>query len=807
MSILTRDIRFTLKQLWKHLGFSLTAILSLALGIAATVAAFSVIYSVLLHPFPYAHADRIVRFNVRGKTDNDYTPHIDREHILQLREARSIQDVVEMRESYLADTTVDIPQDTDVVFLSGNAFPFFGVPALLGRTFLPSDNPEGQAPQPVAVLTYQYWQRRFNRNPSVVGQNLRLGGRSYTILGVMPRSFNWWDSDIYVPLDTSDASVKSFMTVLRMKPGYSKAQTTAEIQPIFQQMVHKYPRSALAGATVDVIGLNDRLENILGKSLYMIFGTVLLLLVIGCVNVSILLLARGAARQHEFAVRAAVGASVRRIVQQLLTESLILGFTGSILGVIVTYCITPFIVSILPWEFFQRGLDLSVHIPVLLFSVALAILTSILFGLFPSVQLAKPEIREIIQTNSRKATGTVYGRRLHSILIASQIALAMVLLTLAATAINSFRALLREDLGYDPNHIADFSIPVQPGGYSTWEARANYFRQLRDRVAQTPGVLSASLGVIGPPTSDWDYPMEILGRNAGNSQMSNVNFVDSEFFRSLHIQLLQGRLWDETETNRGARFAVVNKAFVKKYLPNEDVFSHSVRVPGLTPSALTVAGSDGWARIIGVVGDALNDGLDATVKPEIYFPYTAYMINFMQIFVRTHGDPMALEMAVRRQITSVNPGQQVSYPVFTLQGSIERQSEWARAHLIAVLSSIFSIIALLLASVGLYSVVSYSVAQRIQEFAIRMALGAQRHHILENILASVGISVGSGIVVGLILSFGLHRLLARWTLVSEGNPLMVLAVCPVLLIVALLACAVPALRASLNHPMKALRME
>ena len=811
MLIVLQDIRFALRQLWKHPGFSLTAIFSLALGIAATVAMFSVIYSVILHPFPYTDADRIVMFHVREKIELERTPYIYRDQILQLRSAQSIQDVVEMDEQSLSDTTLDIPQDTDVVLLTGNAFSFFGVPAMLGRTFLPSDAPANQAPQPVVVLTYRYWQRRFNGNPAIVGQNLRLDNRSYTILGVMPRNFTWWGGDIYVPLDTSDTSAKSFMTVLRIKPGYSKTQATAEVQPIFQQMVREHPHSVIEGSTVELNSVNERFKHSLGKTLYMLFAAVLLLLIISCVNVSILLLARGTARQHEFAVRAAVGASAKRIVRQLLTESLILGLTGAILGVGITYsAITPFASAMLPQQLFPHGLEIPVQIPVLVFSVALAILASVLFGLYPALQLARPEIRGTMQANSRKTAGSVYGRRLHSILIASQIALAMVLLTAATSAIESFRVLQRADLGYDPSHLADFPIPLHAGSYPTWEARANYFRQLRDRVAQTPGVLSASLGLIGPPYSDWDFPMQILGHNLEGSPKANANLVDLEFFQTLRIPLLQGRLWDEAETNRGARLAIVNQAFVKKYFANGDALGHSVRVPFLRnhpPVAFATEGSDGWTPIIGVVGDVRNDGLDDPVKPEIYFPYSFYMIEIVQIFARTQGEPLLLETAVRRQIANVNPGQQVSYPVISMMERVKQQPEWARGRLIAVLSSVFSFISLLLASVGLYSVVSYSVGQRINEFGIRMALGAQRRHILLNVLATVGVSVGSGLAVGLLLSLGFHRLLSHWVGNTVGNPLMVLAACLLMILVALLACIVPAIRASMIRPMKALRIE
>jgi hypothetical protein len=329
-------------------------------------------------------------------------------------------------------------------------------------------------------------------------------------------------------------------------------------------------------------------------------------------------------------------------------------------------------------------------------------------------------------------------------------------------------------------------------------------------VTQIPGVVSASLGVIGPPSSDWDFPIEILGQSALRSQISNVNFVDSEFFRSLHISLKRGRLWNETETSRAARLAVVNEAFVRHYFPNGDVLGHSVRVPDLLnhpPSTFAVDHSDQWTPVIGVVGDVRNGGLDNSVKPEIYFPYSVYMTDFMQIFVRAQGDPMALETAVRRQIASVNPGQQVSDPVVTMTKHIEQDSEWARGHLIAVLSTVFTVLALLLTSVGLYSVVSYSVTRRINEFGIRVALGAQRRHIFQNALATVAVSVGSGLAIGLFLSLGVHGLLSHWMENTTSSPLMLLAACLLLVLVAFFACIVPTIRASMVCPMKALRVE
>jgi len=809
--IFLQDIRFALRQLWKHPGFAVTAILSLALGIAATVSVFSVVYSVLINPSPYAHADRIAQFFGRGKDAFEDPAYVAQNYLEDLRKTHAIEELVEMDEAYLADTTFDIPQDVDVVYLSGNAFPFFGVPAYLGRTFLPSDAPPGETPQPVVVLAYQYWQRRFNGNRAVVGQPLRLNNRNYTILGVMPPRFTWWDADVYVPLDTSaSTSSSAYLTVMRLRPGVTQAEATREAWPIFQQMIRAHPNLWIEGLELEVQGINERFHHSLGSTLYLMFAGVLLLLVIGCVNVSILLLARGAGRQHEFAVRAAVGASRPRIIRQLLTESLILGLTGAVLGVIATYRSTSFVVSLLPFQLFTRGLQIPVHTPVLLFSASLAVLTSILFGLFPALQLANPEIREVMQANTQKAAGNIASRRFHAVLIAGQIAIAMVLLTASASAIQSFRQVLHSSLGFDPHHVADFSIPVHRNSYTSWAARANYFQQLRDRVAETPGVTGASLALVAPPYSPWDLPIEILGQTSLGLRIANINFVDPQFFSILRIPLLQGRLWDPAETQRGARLAVINNEFARRYFPKGDALGHSVRIPRLRnhpPAEFAVDDSNGWLPIIGIVDDVRNDDIDKPVKPGIYVPYSLYMIGWVQILARTQGDPIALESAIRRQIASINPEQQVSYPVQSIDERIKQMPVWAREHLIAVLSGVFSALALVLATVGLYSVVSYSVAQRIHEFGIRMAVGAQRRHILQSVLAKAGISVGAGLAVGLALSFGLSGLLSRWIGSSISDPLLILAVCLLLLVVALLACIVPAFRASIIQPMKALRTE
>jgi len=799
------QLRVAIRHLMKRPATSLFAILSLSLGISATVSVFSLLEHIVLHPFPYRNADRIVELSYREKLEIEYTPAIFREQIRELRQAKSIEEVVEMDERPEADTTSGVPQDTDVLFLSGNAFQFFGVPAFLGRTFLPSDAPDNQSPQPVVVFSYQYWKKRFNGNPDVVGQIVRLGGHAYTVLGVMPRAFTWWDSDVYVPLDKSDPSADSFMTVLRLRPGFRKAQATAEILPIFQQMQREHP--SLQQVSVELSGINDRFKRSLGNALYLILAAVMLLLGVGCLNVSILLLADTASRWQEFAMRAALGATVRRIIQQPLIEAAIISTTGTLLGLAISWQTLPIATAFLPWQLFPNGLNVPLDVRVLLFTVVLAASTSLAIALLPALQVAKPDIRQL---RSHAVGPNRWMQGAYFILISTQIALAMALIATTTAAIENYRSLLSVDLGYDPNHVADFSIPIHVNTYDATQKRAAYLRQLRDRVAEIPGVLSSSLGVIGPPYSDWDFRAEVLGNARQQSEVCNVNFVDTEYFRTLHISLLQGRVWHGAEIERSDRLAIVNQAFVRHIFRGGNALGRSIRLPdlkGRPPDTLGVAESTGWAPIIGVVADARNNGLDEPTKPQIYLPYSVYMIDWIQLFVRSHADPLLLEPAIRRRIAEIDATQQVSSPVVSMRERIAQQPEFAKARLVAALSTAFSILALLLAGVGIYSVVSYTIQQQKKQFAIRLTLGARRGDIANHVLVRLTLSIGVGILGGVVLSWSLHRLIAHW-IGSSGRifPQTVIS-CLLLIALAYVACAIPIMKAALAQPMHTLREE
>ena len=417
-----------------------------------------------------------------------------------------------------------------------------------------------------------------------------------------------------------------------------------------------------------------------------------------------------------------------------------------------------------------------------------------------------------MQTSTKKVAGSVRGKRLHSVLIAGQIALTLLLLTAAGIAIQGFVRMLHVDLGYNPHNVMSVGIPVHEHAFSTWAERSDYFTRIRDKIATLPDVVSTGISTNAtPPDSGWDQAFQLQGKTVGEDQKASINFVDSRYFTTLGIPLRKGRLWEEAELKRGAPMAIVNETFVKHYLVDSNPLDGAIKIPSLKsepPERLVAPGSDGWLQVIGVTADTLDDGLDKPVKPAIYLPYTVNMWMWTQILVRSREDPRSILHSVKQQIVNINPDQQATvWNDGVLESWIRNQPVFARGRLISILFAAFSVLALLLAAIGLYSVVSYSVVQRTNEFGIRMALGASRRHVLKIVFASAGISVGLGILAGLGLSFALHRLIAQWIENATASPLILLASSSVLLAVAAMACLLPARRAAAVEPMTALRCE
>ena len=811
MQTLLQDLRFAFRQILRNPGFSLAAILSLTLGIGATVAVYSILYDAVLHPWPYAGIDRICDVWITDSAGHEGTWGLTGPQIRQLRQTRAVEDVVAASSSEETITGSDVPDDARVLEMTGSHIQFLGLPPLLGRYFVPSDAPDGQDPQPVAVLSFKFWQRHYRGDPAVVGKTIQLNHKTYTVLGVMPVRFTWGDGEVFVPMKLASDQLHRYSTKIKLKPGVSMAAAEAEFRPLYQEFDRQTPNVFPKQFKISVRGLAETYTRDLKKTMVLLFGAVALLLAIGCGNVSILLLARGAARQHEFAIRSAVGASGFRIVRQLLTESLLLSATGAGLGILVAYRAIGFLIPRLPDHSYPYEADFHINLAVLFFSVGLALLSGIVFGLFPALQSARPEISQVMQAGTQRLTGSVKGRRLHTALIAGQIALTLLLMTAAGAAIQAFIRMNAVPLGYEPQHVMSVEIPINEDAHATWADRARFVTALRDKIAAMPGVLSAGVSTNAtPPNSGWRLPVEILGKSASQNQEAEVEFVGSEYFATLRIPFLSGRAWDQSEIARGATLVLVNQAFVRQYLSGGDALGHAVRVPQfatLPPMALTANGAAGWLQIIGVVGDSLDDGLDKPVEPAVYAPYTLITLPFTQVLVRTQGEPLAMLHSIKQQIASIDPDQQTAGDIRDLEGWIQREPEFARARLISMLFGAFSILALSLAAVGLYSVVSYTVLQRTTELGVRVALGARRRDVLSIVALSAGTSVGLGIAAGLALSFGLNRLIARWIESGTHDPILVLAASGLLILVSALACMVPARRALSIDPMVALRCE
>jgi predicted permease len=473
----------------KSPGFAATAVLSLTLGIGATTAIFSVVYSILLDPYPYHDADRMVHVELRNKQDRDRGPLlvVNASEYPELLRATTIDDVFLQNNRSETLTGGQFPISVNVGDYSPNLFSYMGVPLHLGRGFTPADAPGGKG-APVAVLSYLFWQRQFAGSRNVIGQTIELGHKLYTIIGVVPPRFTWGDSDVYLPGLPSPDPHDYWLAFIKLKPDVKHGAAGAELQLLIDRFTKDDPKDFRRERRVAVVTLNQEVLGRFSGTLVLLFVAVIALLVIGCANVSILLLARGIARQHELAVRSSIGASRTRLIQQLLTESVLLSVAGAALGVLVAYRAVGVLSSMLPLYSFPHEAAIRVNAPVLAFSAAVAVITGILFGISPAWQLSHPPISELIQANSTRVSGGARSRNMHRLLIAGQVSLTLLLLAGAGAALKAFEALTHAPMGFDPNHVITLDIAIPKGTTTTWQARLNTNESIRRTVEEAPGV-------------------------------------------------------------------------------------------------------------------------------------------------------------------------------------------------------------------------------------------------------------------------------------------------------------------------------
>lgn len=804
------DLRYTVRELRKRPTFALTAILSLALGIAATSAVFSVVYAVLLDPFPYPGSDRLMEPSMLDQAGNDRYAGLNGTQMEQLRHAKSVESIAGMDFWNLTTTDSDLPEDVQANYLSPDDPNHWGTKALMGRWLIPSDAPFGQDPQPVVVIGYKFWQRYYLGDPKVIGRTLQLVHKPYQIVGVMPPRFKWGEADIYLPLHVTRDPNIYFGTSIKLRPGVTVAQANADLQPYLEQFAKESPSHYPEKFRSNLRSITELYAKPLGPALYLLLGAVASLLLIGCGNVSILLLARGAERQQELAVRAAVGADRLRMIRQLLTESLTIAVAGTALGVLLAWRSLSLITARLPQHSFPAESVIKMNLPVLFFSVGLAFATAVLFGLSPALQLSRPDIGRLMQSSSRRVMGSSHAKRAHRVMVAAQVALTLLLLSAASAAGKGFLRLLKADLGYDPHAAMSVPIPIHENTHVSWKDRSEYFEQIRAAIAAMPEVVSAGISTNAtPPDNGWDTRFEIFGSAASEKPEARVNYVSPEYLQVLHIPLSQGRIWDHTETTRAAPLAVINQTMAHQYWPNGDAIGHQVRIPAMKdepPYSPAATGADGWLQIVGVVADVRDDGLRNPIKPAMYVPFTLQMRMFTQILVRTRVAPLSILHDIRARLVQLDREQQVMR-VRDLEAWITDLQEYSQQRFVATLFAIFSVLALLLAGVGLYSVVCYGVATRTNEFGIRMALGARSSDVFRIVFSSTAINVGAGLVAGLLLSIAFNKLSTRWVMESSRNPWILAGVTLILIAAAALACFVPARRAASIDPMEALRYE
>jgi len=819
------DIRYGLRALRRNPGFAAVAVLSLALGIGATTAMFSLIYAVLLNPFPYAGADRIM--NLFGGDDRDPDQvtwlTVGKAQLDEMRLAAPVESVLGFGLAKVEITGGALPEDIMGYYLTENAGTFFGVRPLLGRNLEPSDAENGG--QSVVVLNYQFWQRHFDGDPHIIGRTLEIDHASYTIIGVMPRSFAFNDmievGDVYLPASRMPPPVVNlpsvpYILMVKLRPHITRAAANAVLEPIafepMKQRTGRVPDHAHL-ALQPIIWIFQKTT---GTTLKLLLAGVVLLLIIGCANCSILLLARGRTRQHELAIRSAIGASRWRIVRQLLVEAIVISCTGAVLGVAASYWLARLPLVLSPDSFPAESV-IRINAPILAFSVALALLCGLLFGLVPALRLSRHDSARMLPG---RQVGGVAAPAKHrwSVLIAAQVALTLLLMATAGTAIHSFLGLMRMPLGYDPTNVMRVGIRLHsknPGEWSRMqprEARIAYFEQIQEKIESLPGVSTVAVGVDATPpsiVSFYEQSFEIEGTGDHEQPHARVILVDQRYFAALRIPVLQGRTWNTDENTRGDFIAVVNHAFATRNLSSSTALGRQLRIPGLTPRNLyqvISAQSTAWRQIIGVVGDTPNDGLDAPVVPAIYLPYTAVMQTDVQFFVRTQSDPLTYLHSIRAAVASISPDQQISNGTLTLNQALERDAQYRSQRLFSILFGIFSAIALALALVGIFSLVAYSVAQRTTEFGVRLALGAPRAHVLWAAARIALVSAAAGIVIALACDSFLGRVLAHW-MQNTFAVRSLFAAAALLALSALLACLLPARHAMAVSPAEALRCE
>jgi putative ABC transport system permease protein len=811
METLLKDARYALRQLLKHRAFSLIAILALALGIGANTAIFSVVNAVLLRPLPYPAPERLVwlwgtnPLNDIPKENASYPDYVD-----WRAQAQSFQAMGGYAQTSPILTGEGEPERLPGAYVMGDFFTALGVEPALGRKFLPEENETGK--NRVVILSHALWQQRFGGDPKIIGQQIQISGNPHTVVGVLPANFQdpipgaTKTMQLWLPLAATDQMRQSrrgdFLNVIaRLKPQASLESARAEMTGIAARLEKQYPDTNTQWGVI-VQPLHETLTGDVRPALLILVSAVAFLLLIACANVANLLLARASSRQREIAIRAALGASRGRVVRQLLTENVVLSLCGGGLGLLFAWWGIQALLGLSPGNIPRLG-SISIDREVLFFTLGVSLITGVLFGLVPAFTASRPDLNNTLKEGGRSAAESAGGRRLRSALAVAEIALSLVLLVGAGLLIRSFLRLQEVRPGFNPQHLLCVDLALPSAKYKEDQQSVNFFDQLLGALAQQPGVQGAAVSEGLPLGGGGGFlAFAVEGRLLARTDRTpdaETRVVSPDYFRTMQIPLRTGRLLNERDVTGAPDAVVISETLVKKYFPGQDPIGK--RLTFGDPQAKDVE----WYTVVGVVGDVRGVSLNEEPYGQLYTSYRQTPRRALTLIVQTAGEPTAMLGTVREKIWALDR-QQPLYNVRTAEQVLEKSI--ARPRFNMLLITILASVALVLAAVGIYGVISYSVTQRTHEIGVRMALGASAADVLKLVVGQGMLLAGMGVVLGLLAAFALTRIMATLLFgVTATDPFTYFGLAFVLTAIAFLACYIPARRATKVNPVNALRAE
>jgi putative ABC transport system permease protein len=812
MSTLLHDLRYGLRMLAKNPGFTAVAVLTLALGIGANTAIFSVVNAVLLRPLPYRHADRLVIVWEQNLSRGWTTNIVSTANFDDWRRQNTVfSDMAAVASGSFNLTGVGEPMEIGGERVTANLFALLGVQPIRGRGFVPAD--DDPSSPPVAIISYGLWQRYYGGDTKVIGRQISLDGHSHAVVGIMPPDFT--DAyttflnvhgQVWVPgldMRPRGRTWHDYLALARLKPGVTVGQAQVEMDTIASRIERQYPENK--GWSVAVVGMHDQIVGAARPVLLVLLAAVASVLLIACVNLANLLLARAASREREIAVRSALGASSSRMLRQLLTEGVLLALFGGGLGVLIAAGGTKALVALSPPMLFliAPGLDAaSLNSGVLGFALLLTIATGFLFGLAPALGMSRPDLTESLKGSGRGSTESGRGHRLRGLLVTAEFALAFVLVIGAGLMIKTLVRITHFNLGFNPHNVLTLRIPLRGPQYQEQRSKARFFEQLLGRVEALPGVVCASVA-SGLPIENQVGMGFVIEENPNPrpEDMPDANYliVAPNYFRTMGIPLRQGRAFTEADIQDSQRVVIVNEELVREYWPGQNPLGKRLKT-GTDPRLP-------WLTVVGVAGNVRTEGPDVGFGPELYIPYRQYpwLLDPRLVVVRTAGEPLAMAQAIRREVMALD----TAVPIADVHALDQIAGEPAAPkQFLMTLLAVFAALALVLAGVGIYGVMAYSVAERSREFGIRMALGAQQGDVLRSVVAQGLLRTGIGLAIGGVAALALAGLMRGMLFqVQPTDPTTFTAVALGLLGLALLACYIPARRATKVDPMVALRYE